>query len=231
MILSIVVPFRMIIELDKALTLALNGCHSPFWDSFFLIFSGQLIWLPFFAVVILALCRQYGKNVWLPLIMFALAIVLSDQISSSILKPWVCRLRPSHDPETSAFVHTVNGYVGGLYGFASSHAANSFSFALLSSLIFRNRYYTLLAFVWAVATSYSRIYLGVHFLGDVIAGAVIGLVVAYGVYFLLVCIQRRTGIGVGVQRVDTVSMSLIYSVMILTILLIALFRENLLFLA
>ncbi|MBO8439025.1 MAG: phosphatase PAP2 family protein [bacterium] len=218
-----------IVELDKALTLTINSCHVPFWDNFFFIFSGQLIWLPFFAAVIYALYRQYGRRVYLPLIAFFLVILISDQISSSLIKPLVCRLRPTHDPEICAFIHTVNGYVGGLYGFVSSHAANSFSFALLSSLIFKRWGYSVMAFLWAAVTSYSRIYLGVHFLGDVIVGAAIGLVAAYAIYLLLVWIQRKAD--VVVNRADKFSIVLIYSVMVLTLIALAVLKEHLVFLA
>lgn len=218
-----------IVELDKVLTLTINSCHAPFWDNFFFIFSGQLIWLPFFAAVIYVLYRQYGRRVYLPLIAFFLVILISDQISSSLIKPLVCRLRPTHDPEISAFIHTVNGYVGGLYGFVSSHAANSFSFALLSSLIFKRWGYSVMAFLWAAVTSYSRIYLGVHFLGDVIVGAAIGLVAAYAIYLLLVQIQRKAD--VVVNRADKFSIVLIYSVMALTLIVLAVLKEHLVFLA
>lgn len=218
-----------IVELDKALTLTINSCHAPFWDNFFFIFSGQLIWLPFFAAVIYALYRQYGRRVYLPLIAFFLVILISDQISSSLIKPLVCRLRPTHDPEICAFIHTVNGYVGGLYGFVSSHAANSFSFALLSSLIFKRWGYSVMAFLWAAVTSYSRIYLGVHFLGDVIVGAAIGLVAAYAIYLLLVRIQRKAD--VVVNRANKFSIVLIYSVMALTLIALVVLKEHLVFLA
>ena len=218
-----------IVELDNALTLTINSCHAPFWDNFFFIFSGQLIWLPFFAAVIYALYRQYGRRVYLPLIAFFLVILISDQISSSLIKPLVCRLRPTHDPEICAFIHTVNGYVGGLYGFVSSHAANSFSFALLSSLIFKRWGYSVMAFLWAAVTSYSRIYLGVHYLGDVIVGAAIGLVAAYAIYLLLVRIQRKAD--VVVNRANKFSIVLIYSVMALTLIALVVLKEHLVFLA
>ena len=185
--------------------------------------------MPFFAAVIYALYRQYGRRVYLPLIAFFLVILISDQISSSLIKPLVCRLRPTHDPEISAFIHTVNGYVGGLYGFVSSHAANSFSFALLSSLIFKRWGYSIMAFLWAAVTSYSRIYLGVHFLGDVIVGAAIGLVAAYAIYLLLVRIQRKAD--VVVNRADNFSIVLIYSVMVLTLIALAVLKEHFVFLA
>jgi undecaprenyl-diphosphatase len=101
------------------------------------------------------------------------------------LKPLVARLRPTHNPEIADLIHTVNGYRGGRYGFVSSHAANAATFVTFTALIFRNRYYSILLSLWAFLTAYSRVYLGVHYVGDVLCGALIGVLVGMGVYFVL----------------------------------------------
>ena len=115
----------------------------------------------------------------------AITITLCDQISSSFFKPLVARYRPSHDIEINAMLHYVNNYHGGRYGFMSSHAANAFGAALLGSKIIRKKYFTIFIFSLATLVAYSRIYLGVHFLGDVVCGAIVGITVAYGIYYLL----------------------------------------------
>lgn len=85
----------------------------------------------------------------------------------------------------------MNGYRGGRYGFISSHAANSFGAVVLLALIFRNRLFTITAVVWAIVNCYSRIYLGVHYPGDILAGTVAGIVIAVIVYAIGVKIRHR----------------------------------------
>jgi undecaprenyl-diphosphatase len=114
----------------------------------------------------------------------ALCILLSDQISSSVLKPLVARLRPTHNPKIADLIHVVNGYRGGLYGFVSSHAANAATFVTFTALLFRNKIYTILLSLWAFLTAYSRVYLGVHYVGDVLCGALIGVLVGVVVYVI-----------------------------------------------
>jgi undecaprenyl-diphosphatase len=129
--------------------------------------------------------RKWGVRSLYVVAGIALCILLSDQISSSLLKPLVARLRPTHNPEIADLIHTVNGYCGGRYGFVSSHAANAATFVTFTALIFRNRYYSILLSLWAFLTAYSRVYLGVHYVGDVLCGALIGVLVGMGVYFVL----------------------------------------------
>ena len=94
----------------------------------------------------------------------------------------VARLRPTHDPAIADMIHTVNGYRGGRYGFVSSHSANAFAVVVFTSLVVRRRIYTVLTLIWALLTAYSRVYLGVHYVGDVVCGAVLGIFVALVVY-------------------------------------------------
>ena len=169
-------------ELDKVLTLAINSCHSPFFDNFFYIYTQTWTWLPLVLLLLVWMWRKWGVRSLYVVAGIALCILLADQISSSLLKPWVARLRPTHNPENADLIHTVRGYRGGLYGFVSSHAANAFAFAVFTSLVIRNRYYTLAIAFWAVLTAYSRVYLGVHYVGDVVCGAVLGVFVALLVY-------------------------------------------------
>ena len=119
----------------------------------------------------------------------ALCILLADQLSSSLIKPLVARLRPTHNPEISHLIHIVNGYRGGQYGFVSSHSANAFAFVVFTSCIIRNRYYVLGITIWALFTAYSRVYLGVHYVGDVVCGAILGIFVGFVVYRLFLRIR------------------------------------------
>ena len=146
--------------------------------------SEKLTWVPFYLSLIFVIIKFWKKqSIWVVLGLI-LCVVISDQVSSGIIKDLVQRLRPSHDPEIENMVCVVNGYRGGKFGFVSSHAANSFGLALLSSLLFKNRTYTVSVFAWAVIVSYSRIYLGVHYPGDVLGGAFVGITAALIVYLI-----------------------------------------------
>ena len=175
----------LLLELDKVITLAINSCHSPFFDNFFYIYTQTWTWIPAIVVLLVWMWRRWGVRSLYVVAGIALCILLADQISSSLLKPLVARLRPTHNPEIADMIHIVNGYRGGRYGFVSSHAANAATFVTFTTLIFRNRIYTVLLSLWAFLIAYSRVYLGVHYVGDVLCGALIGVLVGVGVYFLL----------------------------------------------
>ena len=172
-------------SLDRQWLLALNNDYSAFWDGIMVAFSEKITWIPLYIAMIYVIFRHWKKESWWLVVALILSVVIADQIASGVLKDWVARLRPSHDPSLVGQVVLVNGYKSGLYGFVSSHAANSFALALLSSLFFRNRIYTIFIFLWAVINAYSRIYLGVHYPGDVLGGALVGVFVALLIYFLL----------------------------------------------
>ena len=150
--------------IDTQVFLALNGLHAPYFDVFMKLFTGKWIWVPMYAAVLFAV-----------VVCVALAITIADQVCATLIRPEVCRLRPSN-PENplSEMVHIVGGYRGGSYGFPSCHAANSFALASFLILLFANRKLSLFIFAWAVLNSYSRVYLGVHYPGDLLVGAIIG---------------------------------------------------------
>ena len=110
----------------------------------------------------------------------------SSRNNHYMLRPvrlYFARLRPARDPELSEFVQIVNGYRGGRYGFISSHAANSFGAVVLLSMIFRNKFFAFTSLLWAIVNCYSRIYLGVHYPGDILAGIISGTIIA-----VIICI-------------------------------------------
>jgi len=177
---------------DTNLFLFINGIHSFFFDGFMYAVSEKLTWIPLYAAVLFVLIKHWKKEaIWLILALI-LCIVISDQVASGVLKHLVKRLRPSHVDDLKGLVHLVKDYSGGMYGFASSHAANSFGFAMLSSLILKHKYYTYPIFLWAVITAYSRIYLGVHYPLDIIGGIVVGVLAALLCYWLI--IKYRPGL-------------------------------------
>lgn len=174
-------------DLDARLLLIVNGAHSPFFDAVMWCISGRWIWVPFYIVLTYMLFRRFSwKRATLCLITIGLIILAADQTCASLIRPEVCRLRPANlNNPLSHLVHVVNGYRGGRYGFPSCHAANTFALAMFMSLVFRNKRFTVMMFSWAIVVSYSRMYLGVHYFGDLFCGACVGSLFAVLFYSLL----------------------------------------------
>ena len=180
-------------QVDTSVFLALNGLHSAFFDPFMMMATGRFTWVPFYVALAVMLWLRYGwRRTLVLLIMVALVITLADQICASWLRPMLQRLRPAHpDNPLSPMVVTVDGYRGGHYGFPSSHGANAFALALFLSLVYRQRLLTWTVYVWALLHVYTRIYLGVHYPGDILVGALLGSAVAAAVYLLYRYAQQR----------------------------------------
>lgn len=171
-------------DLDESLFLYLNGLHTDFFDVLMHWITYQQTWYPFYALIIIWMTWKFKTKAILPIITIIIAITLSDQFTSSFMKPFFERLRPCHDPEIDYLVHLVNG-CGGQFGFASSHASNSFALATLLYLFLKPFLkYTSIIFVWSALVSYSRIYVGVHYPGDVITGALVGLLIGWILFYL-----------------------------------------------
>ncbi|MDR0394779.1 MAG: phosphatase PAP2 family protein [Tannerella sp.] len=178
-----------ILDYEGEAFLWLNSYHTPFENQFMWLFSGKIFWIPSMILFIFMLFYKnikHWKETLIILMAIALVITLCDQFASGICKPIFTRSRPTHHPEFMDKVRTVFDYRGGRFGFISSHAANAFGFATLTSLIFKYRFYSVVLYLWAIINSYSRIYLGVHFISDIIPGIIVGLLFGWGVYKLFV---------------------------------------------
>lgn len=175
-----------ILELDKKLFLAINGHHSAWLDQLMMFFSTTSAWIPLYLLLLYLIIKNFGKESWMVLLAVALTIALADQITSTLMKPFFARLRPSHEPGLEGLVHIVNHYRGAQFGFASGHAANTFGIATLMWLVLkRHRPWIALLLLWALFVGYTRIYLGVHYPGDILAGDLVGFLCAIAIYFLL----------------------------------------------
>jgi len=179
----------MIERLDQQLFLFLNSLNSPFFDQVMHAISGRLIWVPLYLSILIYLGVTYKRKFLIILIFIILATTLSDQ-ASVLAKNLVHRLRPCQTPALSGLVHLVNGECGGLYSFVSSHATNSFDVALLSLLFIKKRWYSISIVLWALIIGYSRIYLGVHYPGDVFCGSLLGAFIGWSMYSLYVLTDR-----------------------------------------
>ena len=180
---------------DIKLFLFLNGKHDPFFDLLMGIMSDTYSWVPLYLGCLYWVYKKFNfKTVVISLLAMALVILFCDRITVIAFKEVFKRYRPCHNLAISHFVHTLNGYCGGLYGFVSSHAANSFGLALFFGCIFRKDskwfYYFLL--LWASLVSYSRIYLGVHYPADVVGGAFWGIVIGWIVFTLFNRVLKNT---------------------------------------
>ena len=183
-------------DIDARLLLIVNGAHSPFFDSVMWCISGRWIWVPFYAVLAYLLFRRMSwKRASICLVTIGLIILAADQTCATLIRPEIGRLRPANlNNPLSSFVHVVNGYRGGRYGFPSCHAANTFALAVFMSLVIRHKWFTVMMFSWAFIVSYSRMYLGVHYFGDLFCDATIGSLFAVLFYYLQNYLFKRLNI-------------------------------------
>ena len=181
-----------LLNIDRYMLLSLNGSDSLFWDGCMLVYTSMIVWMPLALVLLYVLLKNNNiKDFFLLVLLIALVATLTDTISSGICKPFFERWRPTNDPMLMYAVDVVNETRGGRYGFTSSHAANSFGIATFIMLLIRNRALSSSLIIWASMNAFTRIYLGVHYPGDIIAGTFIGVLVGWLVYRLYVYIQNH----------------------------------------
>nr|WP_315552701.1 phosphatase PAP2 family protein [Segatella oris] len=176
----------MLKAMDTMVFLTVNSHHNAYFDSVMWLVSGKLIWVPMYVSLFFVLLKNYSyKVVFAILLAIGVVILFTDSFTAQIIRPWVCRLRPSNlDNPMSSMVHIVDGYRGGAYGFPSNHASNTWGLAFFITFLFRRYKLTFFFFLWALLVCYSRMYLGVHYFGDLLIGGLLALAGASTVFYV-----------------------------------------------
>lgn len=172
---------EQLLEYDKDLFLFLNSLGTETWDGFWLFMSHKLYQIPLYAVLLYLIFRTFGvKGTIITLVIVAALIAASDQTSNLFKNILFQRPRPCRIEGIEEFTRMIAKRCVG-FGYFSAHAANSMGLAFFVGLILKKQYKYLLLFmvIWAVLVGYSRIYVGVHFPGDVITGMVIGILFGF----------------------------------------------------
>lgn len=168
--------FSQLITLDKQLLLALNGSDSLFFDGLVRTLTATVTWVPLY-VALLWLVMKNNDKAWKVLLIVGCAVLcllLAGTVDDVLVKPGVARWRPGRDGEIGYLVDTVNGYRGGRFGFFSAHASNTFSIAIFFVLLVRSRVLSIALVLWSLTNCWTRLYLGVHYPGDILCGLLWG---------------------------------------------------------
>ena len=175
-----------LINADIQLFTFLNSLHASWLDPIMWWISARTPWIPFYVfLIVMMILRLKWKRGLIAIVSIVLVVIIADRFTSGFMKPYFERPRPSHEKRIRDKVHVLKDrndheYRGGAYGFASSHSANAFGMAMFMFLLFRGRWRWM--FVWAFVVAYSRIYLGVHYPGDILVGGLVGILAAWGVF-------------------------------------------------
>ena len=181
--------------LDERFFLFLNGLHTDWMDKVMIAVTQMWVWLPLYLLMVYWTVKQYGKRCWWIFIALGIVVLCSDQLSAHVCKPLFQRLRPCYNVDLQDLIYLPKGMAGGKYGFVSSHAANTFAIAaFMTAALRKNRAWVgIVLYLWAFISSYSRIYLGFHYPGDIFCGAVLGILVGliFWKVFQLVLLKNK----------------------------------------
>lgn len=184
-------------SLDKQLLLELNGSDSLFLDRVASKLTNAFTWVPFYISLFYLVLKNNDnfRKIMFVIGAAALCVLLAGMVDDLIVKPTVARWRPTHDPEIGPLVDVVDDYRGGKYGFFSAHAANTFSIAVLFCWMVRSWLLSIAMILWSFTNCWTRLYLGVHYPGDILVGLLWGAIVGSVVYFIFYRLTRRINAG------------------------------------
>jgi undecaprenyl-diphosphatase len=173
-------------DIDRELLLGINGSDSLYLDRLVRTLTNGLTWIPLYLSLFYMVMKNNDNFRRLLLVLggAGLCILLAGTVDDVIVKPLVARWRPTHDPQIGILVDIVDGYRGGKYGFFSAHASNTMSIATFFCWLARSRRLSIALVIWSLVNCWTRMYLGVHFPGDILVGLIWGTTVGTGVYFL-----------------------------------------------
>lgn len=181
-------------NIDTDLFLFLNGLHTSWLDKVMIAVTQMWVWVPLYLLLIYWTVKQYGKRCWWIFLAVGIVVLCSDQLSAHVCKPLFQRLRPCYNADLQDLIYLPKGMAGGRYGFVSSHAANTFAVAaFLTPALRKNRNWMgIVLYFWAFISSYSRIYLGFHYPGDILCGALLGILIGLILWkvFQLVVVKK-----------------------------------------
>ena len=181
-----------LIEFDRNVTMALNGLCADWLDPVMVFFSRVYVWVPLYlATIALLFWKLSWRKALTGSLMLIAAFVFTDLFTHWLKEQVFFRLRPCEEPAVAGFIRCLEPH-GSLYGFPSGHAANTFGFAAASAWLLKRRWWGIPIFCWAAMVSYSRIYVGKHYLGDVLGGAMFGLLTAGAAILLMYLIFKLT---------------------------------------
>lgn len=175
-----------LMELDRALLGFFNGSDSLFMDGVMTTLTSGFTWIPLYLSLFYLVVKNNETMAQIMLVVCSvvLCVILAGGVADFVMKPWIARWRPSNDPLIKYTVDVVNNMRGSDYGFFSAHAANTFSIALFFCLLVRNKLFNTFLILWSLVNCYTRMYLGLHYPGDILCGLLWGAIVAVSVYLL-----------------------------------------------
>lgn len=189
--------WNALIDFDKELLLQVNGSSSLFLDGVARTLTTAGTWIPLYLSLFYLILKNNDtvQKITLIVACTGLCLLMAGALDDGIVKPLVARWRPTHDPEIGMLVDVVNDYRGGDYGFFSAHACNTFSIAVFFSLLVRSRLLTCFLFLYSFVNCWTRLYLGVHYPGDILVGLLWGAFTGTWVWYLHQFIVKRWGGG------------------------------------
>ncbi len=174
---------QSLLNWDRALLKLINSqWHNGFFDSLLPVLRNPNTWIPLYIILLIFVIARYKSTRWWWIAYAASTAIITNFISSGLMKQNIIRLRPCNDPANASWIRLFDGiYLPQSSSFTSSHAANHFGIAMFFYFTFKNdfKHWPLLFFVWAASISYAQMYIGVHYPIDILGGTLIGLASGY----------------------------------------------------